>query len=74
MGGRLVEGQPRIALALPSGEVRDLSADEANRVVQAYSEVRREWIRWRRMTQKAGRLILIDPTVVERILAETDDL
>lgn len=67
-----MDGTPRIALSLPSGEVRDLDPDEAQRVIGQYPEVRRAWIKWTRMTHSQGRLIVIDEALVARILADID--
>jgi hypothetical protein len=46
MGARVVEETPRIALSLRSGEVRDLDPDEAQRVVDQYPEVAKQWVKW----------------------------
>jgi hypothetical protein len=63
---------PRIALSFSDGEVRELDPDDAQRVVGQYPEVAREWLKWSRMSGSRGRLILIDETLVERIVRDLD--
>jgi hypothetical protein len=63
----------RIALVLPSREIRDLDSTEVNDVLVRYPEVEREWRRWSAKTGGLGRLLLIDQTLVQQILSDLEE-
>jgi hypothetical protein len=60
--------RPRLALALPSGQTIDVPDDLVAAILAAEPAVRREVAQWSRMFGLSGRVILIDPELVARIL------
>ena len=49
------------------GEETVLSAEQSRDVIAHFEGVRREATRWRQMTGKPGRLLIIDPTLISEI-------
>lgn len=61
-----VREMPAIVLVRDE-DARTLSRDEAEKVLAAFPAVRHEAIKWTRMFRRSGRLLLIDPAIVEEI-------
>ena len=62
--------RPRIALSLPGGHLFVLSDKQANELVERDPVVAREYQKWRAMGGGRGRVILIQPDTVARILGD----
>lgn len=61
---------PRIALAQDGdAEPLDLTLEEARAAVERYPEIRREWSKWNARFP-GGRLIVVDPSWVARLMSE----
>jgi hypothetical protein len=60
--------QPNLAIVLSEdGRETVLSAGQASAVLEQFDVVRREAMRWGRMAQTPGRLLLIDPVLITEV-------
>jgi hypothetical protein len=63
-----VEALPGLALVMSEGVTIDVPHDLVPAILAAELVVRRECVKWSRMFGSGGRVILIDPELVARIL------
>jgi hypothetical protein len=60
--------QVPIAVSLDDGRTLDLTPEQAARAYARYPELVHEAQKWPKMTGRVGRLIVIDPEIVEAAL------
>jgi hypothetical protein len=64
-----VTDEPRIALRLSTGRLKDLTAAQALSLLANHPAIAHDWRKWTAVTRRRGRLILIDEKLVSEIAA-----